>query len=183
MMKKYIIAIILMLCTLSCVQNTKAQEFKVPSSDYYVSDSEVTNFPYSSIVYVSSKYASGAGYSRASGVVIGRDYVLTAAHVMNGKSAMDVKPALKSNKAEPFGYWSEDMASSHMSEHYKPGYAYHDYGIMKIKPRKNADGTETHIGDVVKPLTIVTGAKNKSYFLRDNLTLVAYPSFGGINFT
>ena len=180
-MKKYIVAIIVILSSLSCGQHTKAQEFKVPSSDYYVSDSEVTNFPYSSIVYTSSKYASGAGYSRGSGVVIGRDYVLTAAHVMNGKSAMDVKPALKSNTAEPFGHWSVDLVNSHMSEHYTTGRSYHDYAILKINPRKNADGTETHIGDVVKPLTVMTGAKNKSYFLGDNLALVAYPAFNGPN--
>lgn len=176
-MKKYIVAIIVILCTFSCVQTTKAQEFKVPSSDYYVSDSDVTNFPYSSVVYTSSTYASGAGSSRASGVVIGRDYVLTAAHVMNGKSAMDVKPALESNKAEPFGHWSVDMVKSHMSEHYTSGRSYHDYAILKINPRKNADGTETHIGDVVKPLTVMTNAKNKSYFKGDDLALMGYPTF------
>ena len=180
-MKKYIVAIIVILCTFSCVQTTKAQEFKVPSSDYYVSDSDVTNFPYSSVVYTSSTYASGAGSSRASGVVIGRDYVLTAAHVMNGKSAMDVKPALKSNKAEPFGRWSVDMVKSHMSEHFISGFSYNDYAILKINPRKNADGTETHIGDVVKPLTVMTNAKNKSYFKGDDLALMGYPTFATNN--
>lgn len=174
-MRKYIFAIIVILCTFSSVQNIKAQEFKVPSSDYYVSDSDVTKFPYSSVVYTSSKYASGAGYSRASGVVIGRDYVLTAAHVMNGKSAMDVKPALKSNRAEPFGSWSVNLESSQISPDYVRGQTAQDYAIMKINPRKNADGTETHIGDVVKPLTIVPGAMNKSYFVGSELALVGYP--------
>ncbi|MCJ1996807.1 trypsin-like serine protease [Lactococcus piscium] len=177
-MKKYVILGIILLSNFCFIGKINAKDFVVPSSDYSISDQEVTGFPYSSIVYLSKKFPAGNG-SRGSGVVIGRDYVLTAGHVNNGWETVDIIPGLRSNNTAPFGRWTGDREKSKTSPYYQGGYGRDDYAVIKVNPRKNNDGSYTHIGDVVKPLTLLTDAANHSVFTGDNLALVGYPSFNG----
>ena len=177
-MKKYVILGIILLNNFCFIGKIDAKDFVVPSADYSLSDQEVTGFPYSSVVYILKEFPEGHA-SRGSGVVIGRDYVLTAGHVNNGWKTVAIIPGLKSNKAEPFGRWTGDREKSKTSPYYKARYGRDDYGVIKVNPRKNNDGSYTHIGDVVKPLTLLTDAANHSFFTGDNLALVGYPSFNG----
>ncbi|MGX7048643.1 hypothetical protein RU86_GL001704 [Lactococcus piscium] len=177
-MKKYVILGIILLSNFCFIGKIDAKDFVVPSADYSVSDQEVTGFPYSSVVYLSKKFPAGNG-SRGSGVVIGRDYVLTAGHVNNGWETVDIIPGLRSNNSHPFGKWTGDREKSKTSPYYQGGYGRDDYAVIKVNPRKNNDGSYTHIGDVVKPLTLLTDAANHSFFTGDNLALVGYPSFNG----
>ncbi|MCJ1977888.1 mucin-binding protein [Lactococcus paracarnosus] len=177
-MKKYVILGIILLSNFCFIGKIDAKDFVVPSADYSISDQEVTGFPYSSVVYLSKKFPAGNG-SRGSGVVIGRDYVLTAGHVNNGWETVDIIPGLRSNNTAPFGRWTGDREKSKTSPYYQGGYGRDDYAVIKVNPRKNNDGSYTHIGDVVKPLTLLTDAANHSFFTGDNLALVGYPSFNG----
>ena len=177
-MKKYVILGIMLLSNFCFIGKIEAKDFVVPSADYSVSDQDVTGFPYSSVVYVSKRYPAG-NLSRGSGVVIGRDYVLTAGHVNNGWKTVDIIPGLRSNNTDPFGRWTGDREKSKTTPYYQGGYGRDDYAIIKVNPRKNSDGSYTHIGDVVKPLTLLTDAANHSFFTGDNLALVGYPSFNG----
>ena len=177
-MKKYVILGIILLSNFCFIGKSNARDFIVPSADYSVSDQDVTGFPYSSVVYVSKRYPAG-NLSRGSGVVIGRDYVLTAGHVNNGWETVAIIPGLRSNNTDPVGRWTGDREKSKTTPYYQGGLATDDYAIIKVNPRKNSDGSYTHIGDVVKPLTILPNAGNNSFFDGDNLALVGYPSFNG----
>ncbi|MCT0449068.1 WxL domain-containing protein [Lactococcus lactis] len=179
-MKKYFVVIVIILSSLCFPHEVKGQDFLVPSSDYSVDDKEVTSYPYSSIVYI-FKYWEDGGKSRGSGVVIGKDYVLTAGHVNNNWVSVSIIPGLKSNNTAPYGYWSGNRDSSITSPEYKGGYSANDYAVIKVNPRKNSDGSYTHIGDIVKPLTIIPGASNSSYFVGSNLAVLGYPSFSKHN--
>ncbi|MCJ1970454.1 mucin-binding protein [Lactococcus carnosus] len=177
-MKKYVILGIILLSNFCFIGKIDAKDFVVPSADYSLSDQEVTGFPYSSIVYIAKKYPNNNS-SRGSGVVIGRDYVLTAGHVNNGWETVDIIPGLKSNNTDPFGRWTGDREKSKTSPYYVGRQAANDYAVIKVNPRKNNDGSYTHIGDVVKPLTLLPDAANHSFFIGDNLALVGYPGFNG----
>ena len=176
-MKKYVILGIILLSNFCFIGKIDAKDFVVPSADYSLSDQDVTGFPYSSIVYVSTTRSSGR--ARGSGVVIGRDYVLTAAHVLEGSRSVAVIPGLRSNNSDPFGRWFGDIENLKINLFYDRYYSANDYAIIKVNPRKNSDGSYTHIGDVVKPLTLLTDAAKHSVFTGDNLALVGYPSFNG----
>ena len=106
-MKKYVILGIILLSNFCFIGKIDAKDFVVPSADYSLSDQEVTGFPYSSVVYVSTNHPNRNG--RGSGVVIGRDYVLTAAHVIDAWVPVDIIPGLRSNNTDPFGRWSGDI--------------------------------------------------------------------------
>ncbi|MDN5465084.1 MAG: InlB B-repeat-containing protein [Lactococcus sp.] len=176
-MKKYVILGIILLSNFCFIGKIDAKDFVVPSADYSLSDQEVTGFPYSSVVYVSTNHPNRNG--RGSGVVIGRDYVLTAAHVIDAWVPVDIIPGLRSNNTDPFGRWSGDIENLKINPFYRRMYTRDDYAIIKVNPRKNNDGSYTHIGDVVKPLTLLTDAANHSFFTGDNLALVGYPTFNG----
>ncbi|MBV7392481.1 bacterial Ig-like domain-containing protein [Enterococcus sp. ALS3] len=158
--------------------HSHAQDFQVPNPDYSITNTDVTKYPYSSIVYFSKRYENG-GLSRGTGVVVGKDYVLTAGHVNNGWESANIIPALKSNNTYPLGNWSGDRALSITSPNYVGGYPGDDYGLTKVNPRKESDGSYTHIGDVVKPLTVMPDTQNRTFFVGSKLATLGYPSFNG----
>lgn len=95
--------------------------------------------------------------------------------------SVSISPCLKNNNTAPYGSWDGDRDSSITSPEYRGGYSANDYAVIKVNPGKNSDGSYTHIGDVVKPLTIMPGASNNSYFVGSNLAVLGYPSSSKYN--
>lgn len=183
MIKSFKLCLILPFLLISltyCIDSVNANVFSIPSDDYYVSNEDVTKYPYSSIVYFSKKSSNGK-LSRGSGVVVGRDYVLTAGHVNNGWQFANIIPALKSDNSYPYGSFSGDRGKSMTSPNFSGGQPANDYALVKVNPRKEANGTLVHIGDVVKPLTIIGNEQNRFFFVGSSLATLGYPSFGGHN--
>lgn len=138
-----------------------------------------TVFPYSSAVYVAKRFSAG-NLSRGSGVVIGKDYILTAGHVNNGWASVKIIPAIDSYYGEdkPFGEWIGIREESITSPDYVGGYAINDYAIIKVAPQI-IDGVEVHIGDVVKPLTVQKNVVGNEINEGDVLRFIGYPSYAG----
>ena len=132
---------------------------------------ETTQFPYSSIAYLSNPGARG------SAVVVGRDYVLTAAHCFrkdgNDSSILPGSFPLE-GESYPFGVFKIDAANSTASPDYVGGQPINDFALVKVFPRES-DGK--HIGDVVKPLTVLKDTLGKETQVGQEIFLRGYPTF------
>lgn len=139
-----------------------AYEFDVNDGDRFVSDYDARyTFPNSSAMRL-------AGKSRCSGAVVGKDYVMTAAHCWN---ASLVK--VYNEHGRVVGDWYIDKDASHYHPRW---YAYGDLALVKVDPIRRADGTYLHLGDVRRPLTVID---NYHPAKGTNLTSIGYPKWAG----
>lgn len=113
-------------------------------------------YPYSSVAKLSG------GSRRGSGVVIGKDYVLSAKHVLGSSSTKSVIPGfcLPSNSPNGSGTGISLL------------YPNKDIGVLKMTKYNNS--SSLHIGDVVKPLTVKPNSISGLKLTRDGKNMTKY---------
>lgn len=140
------------------------KEFSIPSEDYSMGDEYKGVFPYSSVVKIK-------GGSRCTATVVGKDYAVTASHCSGADQLAEVYLSSRIYKSFPI-----DKHNSTYNKHVA-GSVIDDYALLKISPIQNPDGSYTHIGDIVKPLTITPDTGNRTFGVGSELAVLGFPSW------
>lgn len=136
-----------------------AEEFNVWDESHWVQADYNWEFPYASAVRLSVK-------SSCSGAVVGKDYVLTAAHCNRSEKIVlnfgGNKASFGINKAESF--------------YHARSSTYGDYALIKLYTA-SFNGQRVHIGDLRKPLTLWDKEETKASLKRSRDTaIIGFPA-------
>lgn len=157
--------LLLLMCYIpGCTGYAEMKEFSVPSPSYSMGDEYKGVLPYSSVVRMDGK-------SRCTGTVVGKDYVITASHCSGADRTVTVYLSPKLEKT----FYIDKPNSTY--NHHSSGAVIDDYALVKINPLSNIDGSLLHIGDIVKPLTIVPDTANKTFWKGSELAVLGFPSW------
>lgn len=147
-------------------ETSYAKVFDVNTDFYQVTPYDASSvYPYSSVVRL-------VGKSRGSGAVVGRDYVLTAAHMTNAWSVVLYDQ-------NDNGLVSFDIDSG--QSYYNPRQnQFGDFALLKMKPG-SINGKEVHIGDLRKPLMVVPRivGQEESGLAYSTGALLGFPEYQG----
>ena len=158
--KLFLLVSSIFLIVIMCVPtNVHAEIFNIASDMEKVNWEMANNqYPYSSVVRLSGK-------SACSGVVVGKDYVLTASHCHRSEKVTTVID----------GTWIRfgiNKSESYYSPH---SGSYNDFALLKVYTGVY-NGNRIHLGDVRKPLTVL-GYNSKWAIDNDKqAALIGYPN-------